>query len=125
MSAIGKGLSVIVSYNYCPEIDRVLVRFSRAAAPVNDSSLEEQTGLCTDVNSVNKVKLSGVWLSNGEWNITDAVKCLCKPDYELVNGTWGNVLECSGMNGNSLFLRVAVKVFLKIIIIIHFNHFKL
>ena len=87
------------------------MRFSRTAAPVNDSSLEEQTGLCTDVNSVNKVKLSGVWLSNGEWNITDAVKCLCKPGYELVNGTGGNVLECSGMNGNSLFLRVAVKVF--------------
>ena len=44
--------SVIVSYNYCSEIDRGLVRFSRAAAPVNDSSLEEQTGRCTDVNSV-------------------------------------------------------------------------
>ena len=44
--------SVIVSYNYCSEIDRVLVRFSKAAAPVNDSSLEEQTGRCTDVNSV-------------------------------------------------------------------------
>ena len=101
------------------------MRFSRAAAPVNDSSVEEPTGLCTDVNSVNKVKLSGVWLSNGEWNITDAVKCLCKPGYKLVNGTGGNVLECSGMNGNSLFLRVAVKVFFLIIIIIHFNHFKL
>ena len=58
-----------------------------------------------------KVKLSGVCLSNGEWNITDAIKCLCKPGYELVNGTGGNVLECSVMHGNSLFLRVAVKVF--------------
>ena len=113
--------SVIVSYNYCSEIDRVLVRFSRAAAPVNDSSLEEQTGRCTDVNSVNKVKLSGVCLSNGEWNITDVIKCLCKPGYELVNGTGGNVLECSGMNGNSLFLRVGVKVFL-LLLIYRFSH---
>ena len=94
--------SVIVSYNYCSEIDRVLVRFSRAAAPVNDSYLEEQTGRCTDVNSVNKVKLSGVCLSNGEWNITDGIKCLCKPGYELVNATEGNALKCSGMNENSL-----------------------
>ena len=109
--------SVIVSYNYCPEIDRVLVRFSRAAAPVNDSFLEEQTGRCTDVNSVNKVKLSGVCLSNGEWNITDAIKCLCKPGYELVNGSGRNVLECSGMNENSLFLRVAVKVLLLVVVL--------
>ena len=122
--------SVIVSYNYCSEIERGLVRFSRAAAPVNDSSLEEQRGRCTDVNSLRKVKLSGVCLSNGEWNITDAIKCFCKPGYELVNGTGGNVLECSGMNGNSIFLRLAVTVFIIIIIIIiiHFiqlNHFKL
>ena len=122
--------SVIVSYNYCSEIDRGLVRFSRAAAPVNDSSLEEQRGRCTDVNSLSKLKLSGVCLSNGEWNITDAIKCFCKPGYELVNGTGGNVLECSGMNGNSIFLRLAVTVFIIIIIIIiiHFiqlNHFKL
>ena len=78
-------LSVIVSYNYCSEIDRVLVRFSRTVAPVNDSYLKEQTGRCTDVNSINKVKLSGVCLSNGEWNITDGIKCLCKPGHELVN----------------------------------------
>ena len=104
--------SVIVSYNYCSEIDRSLVRFSRAAAPVNDSFIEEQTGRCTDVNSVNKVKLSGVCLSNEEWNIKDTIKCLCKPGYELINGSEGNVLECSGMNGNCLFfLSVAVKVF--------------
>ena len=102
--------SVIVSYNYCSEIGRVLVRFSRADAPVNDSYLEEQTGRCTDVNSVNKVKLSGVCLSSGEWNITDVIKCLCKPGYELDNGSEGNVLECSGRNGNSLLLSVAVEV---------------
>ena len=116
--------SVIVSYNYCSEIDRVLVRFSRAAAPVNDSSLEEQTGRCTDINSVNKVKLSGVCLSNGEWNITDVIKCLCKPGHELVNGSGGNVLECSGMNGNSLFLRVGVKVLLLLLILL-FTSFNL
>ena len=103
--------SVMVSYNYCTEIGRVLVRFSRAAAPVNDSYLEEQTGRCTDLNSVNTVKLSGVCLSSGEWNITDVIKCLCKPGYELDNGSEGNVLECSGRNGNSLLLSVAVKVF--------------
>ena len=95
--------SVIVSYNYCSEIGRVLVRFSRAAAPVNDSYLKEQTGRCTDVNSINKVKLSGVCLSSGEWNITDGIKCLCKPGHELVNGSEGNVLECSGMIVISLF----------------------
>ncbi|CAH3174399.1 unnamed protein product [Porites evermanni] len=86
---------VIVSYNYCSEIGSVLVRFSRTAAPVNDSYLEEQTGRCTDVNSINKVKLSGVCLSSGEWNITDGIKCLCKPGYQLVNGSDENVLECS------------------------------
>ena len=94
---------VIVSYNYCAEIDRVLVRFSRAAAPVNDSYLEEQTGRCTDMNSINKAKLSGVCLSSGEWNITDGIKCLCKAGHELVNGSEENVLECSGMNVISLF----------------------
>ena len=89
---------VIVSYNYCSEIGSILVRFSRTAAPVNDSYLEEQTGHCTDVNSINKVKLSGVCLSSGEWNITDGIKCLCKPGYQLVNGSDENVLECSGKN---------------------------
>ena len=95
---------VIVSYNYCSEIGSVLVRFSRTAAPVNDSYLEEQTGRCTDVNSINKVKLSGVCLSSGEWNITDGVKCLCKPGYQLVNGSEEKVLECSGKNCISLLL---------------------
>ena len=95
---------VIVSYNYCSEIGSVLVRFSRTVAPVNDSYLEEQTGNCTDVNSINKVKLLGVCLSSGEWNITDGVKCLCKPGYQLVNGSGENVLECSGKNCMSLLL---------------------
>ena len=103
--------SVIVSYNYCSEIDRVLVRFSRTSAPVNDSYLKEQTGRCTDVNSINKVKLSGVCLSSGEWNVTDGIKCLCKPGHELVNGSDGNVLECSGMNVISLFVSVVVQVY--------------
>ena len=97
--------SVIVSDKYCSEEQvGVLVRFSRTAAPVNDSHLEEQTGRCTDVNSINKVKLSGVCLSRGEWNITDGVKCLCKPGYQLVNGSEENVLECSGKNCISLLL---------------------
>ena len=97
--------SVIVSYKYCSEEQvGVLVRFSRTAGPVNDSHLEEQTGRCTDVNSINKVKLSGVCLSSGEWNITDGVKCLCKPGYHLVNGSEKNVLECRGKNCISLLL---------------------
>ena len=103
--------SVIVSYNYRPEIGSVLVRFSRTSAPVNDSYPKEQTGRCTDVNSINKVKLSGVCLSSGEWNVTDGIKCLCKPGHELVNGSEGNVLECSGMNVISLFLSVVVEVY--------------
>ena len=97
--------SVILSYTYCSEEQvGVLVRFSRTTGPVNDSHLEEQTGRCTDVNSINKVKLSGVCLSSGEWNITDGVKCLCKPGYHLVNGSEKNVLECSGKNCISLLL---------------------
>ena len=104
--------SVIVSYNYCSEIDRVLVRFTRTSAPVNDSYPKEQTGRCTDVNSINKVKLSGVCLSSGEWNITDGIKCLCKPGHELVIGSEGNDIECSGMNVISLFLSVVVEVLL-------------
>ena len=96
--------SVIVSYNYCSEIGSVLVRFSRTSAPVNDSYLEEQTGRCTDVNSINNVKLTGICLSSGEWNITDGIKCLCKPGYQLVNGSEENVPECSGKNCISLLL---------------------
>ena len=112
--------SVIVSYNYCSEIGSVLVRFSRTPAPVNDSSLVEQTGHCSDVNSINKVKLSGVCLSNGEWSITDGIKCVCKPGYELVNGSEGNVIECSGMNVISLFLSVVVEVLLLLLLLFYY-----
>ena len=95
---------VIVSYNYCSKIGSVLVSFSRTPAPMNDSYLVEQTGNCSDVNSINKVKLSGVCLSSGEWNITDGIKCLCKRGYELVNGSEGNVLKCSGKNNYCISL---------------------
>ena len=103
--------SVIVSYNYCSEIGGVLVSFSRTPAPVNDSYLVEQTGSCSDVNSINEVNLSGVCLSSGEWNITDGFKCLCKPGYELVNGSEGNVLECSGKNNciSLLLIKIVIK----------------
>ena len=109
--------SVTVSYNYCPEIGSVLVRFSRTSAPVNDSYPKEQTGRCTDVNSINKMKLSGVCLSSGEWNVTHGIKCLCKPGHELVIGSEGNVLECSGMNVISLFLSVVVEVLLLLLLL--------
>ena len=88
---------VIVSYNYCSEMGSVLVKFSRTVAPVNDSHLVEQEGKCTDPNSVNKVKLSGVCLSSGKWNVTDGIECLCKRGYELVNESEHKSLECSGM----------------------------
>lgn len=86
---------VVISYRYCPERNSTLVTFPKTGAPANDSDLSEQKGKCTDVNSVNKVKLSGVCLSNGEWNITDDLACLCKAGYELVNGTIAS-LECKG-----------------------------
>ena len=89
--------NVVVSYKYCPEISSVLVRFSRTVSPVNDSNQVEQTGRCADVNSINKVKLSAVCLSSGEWNFIDGINCVCKPGYELVNGSDGNALRCSGM----------------------------
>ena len=86
---------VVISYRYCPERNSSLVTLPKTAAPVNDSHLSEQKGKCSDVNSVNKVKLSSVCLSNGEWNITDDLACLCKAGYELVNGTIAS-LECKG-----------------------------
>ena len=86
---------VVISYRYCPEIGSTLVAFPRTVAPANDSNLTEEEGNCTDVNSVNKVKLVSVCLSNGEWNITDDFACLCKAVYELVNGTIAS-LECRG-----------------------------
>ncbi|XP_078374585.1 ephrin type-A receptor 4-like isoform X2 [Oculina patagonica] len=84
---------VVISYKYCPKTSSTSVTFPRTVAPANDSDLIEQIGKCTDVNSINKVKLSSVCLSNGEWNTTDDVICLCKAGYELVNGTVAP-LEC-------------------------------
>ena len=86
---------VVISFRYCPEIGSTLVRFPRTVAPANDSDLKEQEGKCTDVNSANRVKLVSVCLSNGEWNITDDLMCLCNPGYELVNGSVA-ALECKG-----------------------------
>ena len=71
--------------------------FPRTVAPANDSDLSTQEGKCTDVNSVNKVKLLSVCLSNGEWNITDDLACLCKAGYELINGSVAASLECKGL----------------------------
>ena len=87
---------VVISYRYCPEIGSTLVTFPRTVAPANDSDLVKQVGKCTDDNSVNKVELSSVCLSNGEWNITDDLMCLCKAGYELVNGSVAS-LECKGL----------------------------
>ncbi len=86
---------VIISYRYCPEKHGILVLFPKTAAPANDSDLIAQEGKCADVNSINKVKLSGVCLSNGEWNTTDDLACICKAGYHLVNGTIAP-LECRG-----------------------------
>ena len=88
---------VVISYRYCPKIGSTLVTFPRTVAPANDSDLTEQEGKCTDVNSVNKIKLSSVCLSNGEWNITGDLKCLCNPGYELANGSVAG-LECRGLS---------------------------
>ncbi|XP_078374592.1 ephrin type-A receptor 4-like isoform X1 [Oculina patagonica] len=96
---------VVISYRYCTETGITLVTFPRTVAPANDSYLIEQIGKCTDVNSINKVKLSGVCLSNGKWNITDDLVCLCKAGYQLVNGTIAP-LECrecsSGSHKNTI-----------------------
>ena len=88
---------VVISYRYCPKIGSTLVTFPRTVAPANDSNLREQEGKCTDINSVNKVKLVSVCLSNGEWNITDDLMCLCNPGYELVNESVA-ALECKGLS---------------------------
>ena len=87
---------VVISYRYCPEIGSTLVAFPRTVAPANGSNLTEEEGKCTDVNSVKKVKLVSMCLSNGEWNITDDLKCLCNPGYELVNESVA-ALECKGL----------------------------
>ncbi len=86
---------VVISYRYCPETGITLATFPRTVSPANDSDLVEEIGKCTDVNSINKVKLSSVCLSNGEWNTTDDLMCLCKVGYQLVNGTIAP-LECRG-----------------------------
>ena len=86
---------VVISYRFCPEMGSTLVTFARTVAPANDSDLIKQVGKCTDVNSINKVKLSSVCLSYGEWNNTDDLVCLCKAGYQLVNGTVAS-LECKG-----------------------------
>ena len=86
---------VVIRYRFCPEMGSTLVTFPRTVAPANDSDLIEQVGKCTDINSINKVKLSSVCLSNGEWNITDDLVCLCKVGYELFNGTI-TPLKCKG-----------------------------
>ena len=86
---------VVISYRYCRETHNTLVTFPRTVAPANDSDVIEQVGKCSDFNSINKVKLSRVCLSNGEWNITDGLACLCKVGYELFNGTI-TPLKCKG-----------------------------
>ena len=87
---------VVISYRYCPASGSTLVTFPRTVAPANNSDLMEQEGRCTDANSVNKVKLVSVCLSDGKWNITDDLACLCKEGYELINGSVA-ALECKGL----------------------------
>jgi len=86
----------IISYRFCPKIGSTLVTFPKTVAPANNSDLTEQEGECTDVNSVNKVKLATVCLSDGKWNITDNLACLCKEGYELINKSVA-ALECKGL----------------------------
>ena len=87
--AIGK---FVVRYRFCSETVpfNETVRFSRTVAPANDSNLTKQEGECADPNSItkNNKKLFGVCLSNGEWNITDNLACLCNYGYELTNGSF-------------------------------------
>ena len=80
-----------VRYHFCSEtVPSKMVRFSRTVAPANDSNLTKQEGECADPNSItkNNKKLFGVCLSNGEWNITDNLACLCNYGYELTNGSF-------------------------------------
>ena len=81
----------VVRYRFCSEtVPSKMVRFSRTVAPANASNLTKQEGECTDPNSItkNNKKLFGVCLSNGEWNITDNLACLCNYGYELTNGSF-------------------------------------
>ena len=80
-----------VRYRFCSEtVPSKMVRFSRTVPPANDSNLTKQEGECADPNSItkNNKKLFGVCLSNGEWNITDNLACLCNYGYELTNGSF-------------------------------------
>ena len=81
----------VVEYRFCSKtVTSKMVRFSRTVAPANDSNLTKQEGECADPNSItkNNKKLFGVCLSNGEWNITDNLACLCNYGYELTNGSF-------------------------------------
>ena len=81
----------VVRYRFCSEtVPSKMVRFSRTVAPANDSNLTKQEGECADPNSItkNNKKFFGVCLSNGEWNITDNLACLCNYGYELTNGSF-------------------------------------
>ena len=81
----------VVRYRFCSvTVPSKMVRFSRTVAPANDSNLTKQEGECADPNSItkNNKKLFGVCLSNGEWNITDNLACLCNYGYELTNGSF-------------------------------------
>ena len=81
----------VVGYRFCSKtVTSKMVRFSRTVAPANDSNLTKQEGECADPNSItkNNKKLFGVCLSNGEWNITDNLACLCNYGYELTNGSF-------------------------------------
>ena len=96
LALLGQGacLSIkkfVVGYRFCSKtVTSKMVRFSRTVAPANDSNLTKQEGECADPNSItkNNKKLFGVCLSNGEWNITDNLACLCNYGYELTNGSF-------------------------------------
>ncbi|XP_031566900.1 ephrin type-B receptor 1-A-like [Actinia tenebrosa] len=74
-------LSVRVSFNYCPEIQKRLVTFARTASPFSDSSADQVEGRCTDQQSRNTTVLTATCTSQGNWMINDNVRCLCQPGY--------------------------------------------
>ena len=87
---------VRISYRYCSAKGSTLMKFPRTVAPAFDVNLTKQVGECSDINSASKGKLLGMCLSNGEWNITDDLMCLCKAGYEIVNGSVA-LKECKGL----------------------------